>query len=80
MTRNAPFSNPRELGELLAENPLCQECVVKQLFRFASGRLETAADRPVIRQALADFRRSGFQFQELMVSVLKYSAFPPERN
>jgi hypothetical protein len=78
--RNSPFSNPRELGELLAENPLCQECVVKQIFRFASGRLETAADRPAIRQALADFRRSGFQFQELMVSVLKYSAFPPERN
>ena len=42
------FSSPRELGELLAERPICQECVVKQLFRYMSGRPETPADRPLI--------------------------------
>ena len=78
--RNAAFSSPRQLGEILAESPLCQECVVKQVFRYANGRLEMNSDRPVIRQALEDFRRSGFQFQELMVSMLKYSVFPPGRE
>ena len=35
--------------------PQCQECVVKQVFRYMAGRLDTPADRPVIRQALDDF-------------------------
>lgn len=71
------FASPRELGRLLESSPVCQECVVKQLFRYTNGRVETQNDRPVIRRALADFRASGFRFTELMVAVIKYSQFPP---
>src|SRR6266545_1137287 len=38
---NAAFSEPKQIGHLLAESRACQECVVKQLFRYAFGRLET---------------------------------------
>lgn len=65
------FSNPRELGELLAATPQCQECVVKQVFRYMSGRMDTPADVPVIRQAVADFRNSGFHYKSLVVSLIK---------
>ena len=60
---DSQFSSPRELGAVLAKSPQCQECMVKQYFRYTAGRLETPADRPVIRQVLEDFRRSQFQFQ-----------------
>ena len=77
---NAEFASPRELGVILASTPQCQECIVKQLFRYATGRAETAADQPIIQQALDEFRRSNFHFRELMIGIIKYAEFPPEAN
>lgn len=65
------FSSPRELGLILAKTPLCQECMVKQYFRYVTGRMETPADAPLIRRVLEDFRQSNFHFQELMISLVR---------
>ncbi len=65
------FNSPRQLGELLARTPQCQECIVKQVFRYMTGRQDTRADVPVIRRALEDFRSSGFHYRELVVSLVK---------
>ena len=65
------FASPRELGELLARTPQCQECVVKQVFRYMAGRQDGPADRTMIAGALAAFRESGFRFRELMVFLVK---------
>ena len=65
------FSSPRDLGIILAKTPLCQECMVKQYFRYITGRMETPADFPLIRRVFEDFRRSNFQFQELMISLVR---------
>jgi hypothetical protein len=67
---NSEFSSPKELGAVLAASPQCQECMVKQYFRYVSGRLETPADRPMIRKVFEDFRKSGFRFQEMIVSMM----------
>ncbi len=64
------FSSPRQLGGVLAGSRICQECVVKQYFRYVAGRLETPADRDTISHAYEAFRKSGFQFREMMVAVL----------
>jgi len=66
---NSVFKSPRELGRVLAESGECQKCVVKQLFRFAFGRPETAVDRPLIDTAFDRFRDTRFQFKELMVAL-----------
>ena len=66
---NSGFRSPKELGRVLSESPECQHCVVKQVFRFAFGRPETAADRPVIDAAFDKFRNSQFRFKELMVAM-----------
>jgi hypothetical protein len=71
------FTNPRELGKVLAGSEQCQECVVKQVFRYAAGRHETLPDRRVIRKAYEDFKSSGFQFQELLVSLSRWMIYPP---
>jgi hypothetical protein len=72
---NSSFSDPRHIGRLLADSRGCQECVVKQLFRYAFGRAETAADRDTIREAYTRFRDSGFRFKELLLSLVRSPQF-----
>jgi len=75
---NSNFTSPKELGVVLAASPQCQECVVKQYFRYVAGRTETPADRPLIRHVLEDFRGSGFRFQEMIISMMRTREFPGE--
>ena len=63
------FDSPRKLGEVLARTPQCQECVVRQMFRYMAGRLETPADRPQLDHAFEKFRGSQFKLKELMISL-----------
>src|SRR5215468_343009 len=72
---DSKFSSPRELGAVLARSPQCQECLVKQYFRYTSGRMETRADRPLIRQVSEDFRNSQFRFKELIISLVRSREF-----
>jgi hypothetical protein len=69
------FSTPKELGKLLAESNACQRCIVKQLFRYAFGREETAGDQPAIEAMLAKFRDSGYRFRELIVALVTSELF-----
>jgi hypothetical protein len=73
---DSQFSSPAELGAVLAKSGQCQECMVKQYFRYTAGRMETAADRPLILKVTDDFRRSQFRFQELIVSLTLMREFP----
>jgi hypothetical protein len=75
---NSAFSSPKELGGVLAASPQCQECIVKQYFRYVAGRTETPADRPLIRRVLEDFKRSGFQFREMVISMVTAPEFRGE--
>ena len=72
---HSSFGSPAELGAVLANDPGCQKCVVKQLFRYALGREETLADRPAIDAALERFERSGFKFRELILSLVSSGPF-----
>jgi len=72
---NSEFSSPLELGRVLASEPGCQKCVVKQLFRYAFGRPETPADQPEIDAALEVFRNSQYQFQKLIIAIATSKQF-----
>ena len=78
--KDSAFSSPRELGIILAKSSQCQECVVKQLFRYAMGRREGISDRPALRRIYKDFRDSKFRFREMMVSLAKWTEFTPGRD
>jgi hypothetical protein len=54
--------------------------MVKQYFRYAAGRMETAADYPVIQQALEHFRNSQFRFQELIIAIARGREFPDQEG
>jgi hypothetical protein len=77
---NSEFSSPKELGRVLAGSAQCQECVVKQLFRYQAGRLETLADREIIRRSFDEFRGSQFRFKQLIIAIAKWTEFPPRRE
>jgi len=59
----------------LATSRACQECVVKQAFRFGFGRLETRSDRDTVKEAFTAFRESGFKFKELLVALVRSPQF-----
>jgi len=72
---NSSFSDARQLGSLLAQSAVCQECIVRQLFRYTFGRMERPADQPTIQSAFAAFRDSGFKFKELMLAMVRAPQF-----
>ncbi len=69
------FRSPREVGRILAREPACQKCVVKQLFRYATGRFEEENDDRVLDEVLARFRNSGFHFRELILGLAGSEVF-----
>jgi hypothetical protein len=77
---DSTFSSPAELGTVLAKSVQCQECVVKQYFRYTAGRMDVPADRPLIRKALEEFRGSQFRFKELIVALTRLREFPDQEG
>lgn len=78
--QNSEFSTARQLGELLARTPQCQECIVKQVFRYVAGRPETPADRPVLNHALEVFRKSDFHFKPMLIALIAAREASPEKG
>lgn len=73
---DSQFSTVTQLGAVMAKSAQCQECIVKQYFRYTEGRMDTPADGPAIRKLLEDFRNSQFHFKELIVSLARLREFP----
>jgi len=72
---NSAFTEVKQLGQILAGSPVCQECMVRQMFRYAYGRRETSADQATIDQIFAKFRDSGFHFKELVIALVRSPEF-----
>jgi hypothetical protein len=69
------FSAPKQLGRILAESPVCQECIVRQMFRYAYGRRESASDEATIDELFAAFRDSGFHLKDLLLALVRSPEF-----
>ncbi len=72
---NSTFGDSRTLGRVLASSPVCQDCVVRQMFRYAFGRAEIPSDRSTVTGTAATFRSSGFKFKELLISLVRSPQF-----
>lgn len=70
-----PFNGVRELAEKLASSDQVQNCVARQWFRYASGRLEGDADACSLDTLAAAFRGSGGDMLELVVGMTQTDAF-----
>src|SRR5207248_10428183 len=72
---NSEFSNAAELGKILAADPTCQKCVVKQIFRYANGRPEGKSDQEQLDALYDVFQKSGFRFRELVLTLVTSESF-----
>jgi hypothetical protein len=77
---NSNFSGAKQLGTILAESPVCQECIVRQMFRYSYGRLETASDETTIDGLYEQFKASGFKFKSLLVALVQSPEFLRQWN
>jgi hypothetical protein len=71
----AHFADARELGERVAAHPDAMACVAKQLFRFASGHVETQGEGPSISAVQEQFAGSGFHIKDALKHVVLSDAF-----
>ena len=72
---NSGFSGAKQIGGILADSPVCQKCIVRQMFRYSYGRLETNADEKTIDQLYDQFKGSGFKFKTLLVALVQSPEF-----
>jgi hypothetical protein len=70
-----PLSDGRDLGELLSTDPRVSLCITRQLFRHATGRLETELEDVAIRALAQDFIAGGSRFLDLLLSLVTSDAF-----
>jgi hypothetical protein len=76
------FNGARELGQVLggmlktAEgNPETADCLVRNLFRAATGHLESAGDAPVVNVLSSAFSADGFKVRGALARLVASDAF-----
>lgn len=69
------FDGARELGGLLRGSEEVPHCLVRNLFRHATGHLELASERPALEDLDASFEAAGFRMKDLLVDLVASPAF-----
>ncbi len=74
---HASFASMQELGGILAKSDAAKTCVVRQMYRFARGRLDD--DVCMVRPLSARFTEKGGDIRELMIAIVTDPAFLERR-
>ena len=69
------LSDGRDLGEALAQDPRVPRCMVRQLYRHASARLELREEELAVTMLTREFAESGYRFRELLLALATSEAF-----
>lgn len=69
------FVGARALGDILARDPRVASCVVRQVYRFATARLETDGEARVLADLEERFAQRNYRFLELLVEVVASEGF-----
>ncbi len=69
------FDGPVELGALLAADPRTSECLVENLYKYATGRANSSGDAAVIAELAERFAQSGHDLQSLMIDLVSSDGF-----
>jgi hypothetical protein len=69
------FDGARQLGELLSKDERTVECLITQLYRYASSRLETDSETIVLANLKGAFAKDGYQLKPLLLSLIGSDGF-----
>lgn len=72
---HAPFSSLPELASILRASKAAPACFATQVYRFASGRLETTDDVCALRSIDETFEAKGRDVRELLVAIVRSPSF-----
>ena len=73
--RDGPVKNAVELVGKLAQASEVRNCMTRQWFRFAFGRLDEGADKPVLDAASEAFSKANNRLPDLVVALATTNAF-----
>lgn len=74
------FEGPAALGDRLASSDAVKRCMALSWFRYTHGRSESAADACELGALSGRFAASGYDVQELILSLTQTSAFLHRRS
>lgn len=69
------FDGARELGTLLRDSPEVTECMVRNLFRHATGHLEIQSESTALTTLDLAFQDAGYRMKDLLVELVASPAF-----
>jgi hypothetical protein len=69
------FSGPAQLADALAQHPQLGECLSRIVFRYAWGRLESAADEAFVQELAGAFAGDSYRLQGLLRSAVTSPSF-----
>jgi hypothetical protein len=69
------FAGAKELGDLLQDEPRVTMCLLRNLFRAATGHVDTAGELGALTAAHERFAASGFRLKEALVEIAASDAF-----
>jgi len=69
------LNDARELGPLLRVDRRVTNCIVRQVYRHANGRLELPSELIPLRDLVLAFERSEYRFQDLLIELILSDGF-----
>ena len=70
-----PFQDARELAMLIRERPETTDCVVRQMYRYATARVEKSGEDSAITSLNGAFEASGYRVTALMTAIASSDGF-----
>lgn len=71
----SPFEGAAELGAIVRQNPLAPSCIVRSLFRHATGHIEEDGEKGELAAIEESFAEDGFRMQSLLAELVASPAF-----
>ena len=75
-----PLNGARDLAALLRDDPRVPSCMVQQLYRHATGRLEQTSETAAFAALEQRFADSGYRFKDLLIALATSEAFRTVRE
>jgi hypothetical protein len=71
----AVFNGAKQLGQLLSQDPRVTACLVKQLYRYGSARLEVESEGATLKGLDEAFSAHGYQLRPLLLELVGSDGF-----
>lgn len=69
------FTGPRQLGQVLRQQPEAIRCLVRNFYRFGVGHIEEETEKTSLYDVDVAFAQSGFRAKSLLLAIVSSDAF-----